>query len=45
MMSLATLIFRMGLIENLIWYVNYIIYANVDRRAISLYTETKETPV
>ena len=30
------------LIENLIWYGHPIIYANVDRRAICVYTKSKE---
>jgi hypothetical protein len=30
------------LIENLIWYGHRIIYANVDRRAICVYSKTKE---
>jgi len=38
----CVLIISKILVENLIWYSHVIIYANVDRRAICVYTKSKE---
>ncbi len=38
----CVLIISKILTENLIWYAHPIIYANVDRRAICVFTKTKE---